>query len=383
MTKIVLTDLANLQNETTAVNAINSNNAVLEAAFDNTLSRDGTSPNTMNAPLDMNAKQILNLPAPSTVNSPARLIDVTSNPTIVIPGTGTSGHVVGYLDTNNTTSGNNIHSGTETFNGAATFNAGITFSSDIANSGLAPMAANTVKANLTGGSAKPTDVTTASLKTALAVVETIAGNTGAFTLTNGLTNSTNAIGLVASRLQTPTIQRFLSGSGTYTTPANCLWIRIRMIGGGGGGGQTAAGSGTSSTFSTLTAGGGTGGSGSTFGGVGGSASGGNVLNLLGGVGGSGGGTLVANIQGAMGGSGYFGGAGSGTNAAVIASSPNTGAGGSGSANTGTGGGSGGYVEHIIGSPAASYAYTVGAGGSNAGGGSAGATGVIIVEEYYN
>src|SRR5882757_1562743 len=110
MTKITLTDLANLQNETTAVNAINANNAVIETAFDNTLSRDGTLPNQMSNTLDMNSNQILNLPAPSTINSPARLQDVVTNPTIVLPGTGTSGHVVPFLD------GNNTWSGVDTFN---------------------------------------------------------------------------------------------------------------------------------------------------------------------------------------------------------------------------------------------------------------------------
>jgi hypothetical protein len=65
MTKITLTDLVNLQNETTAVNAINNNNAVIETAFDNTLSRDGSSPNQMEANIDMNGFQILNQGASS------------------------------------------------------------------------------------------------------------------------------------------------------------------------------------------------------------------------------------------------------------------------------------------------------------------------------
>lgn len=76
MSKITLTDLANLQNENTAVNAINNNNSTLETAMDNTLSRDGTSPNQMNASLDMNSHQILNLNAPLTVDSPLRLQDL-------------------------------------------------------------------------------------------------------------------------------------------------------------------------------------------------------------------------------------------------------------------------------------------------------------------
>lgn len=114
MSKITLTPLVNLQNETTAVSAINANNAIIQTAMDNTLSRDGTNPNTMNAILDMNSNQIINLPAPTTVNSPARLVDVVTNPTIVIPTTGTSGHTVPFLD------GNNTFSGTDTFNGAVT-----------------------------------------------------------------------------------------------------------------------------------------------------------------------------------------------------------------------------------------------------------------------
>lgn len=114
--KVTLNDVANLQNETSAVNTINSNSAVIETAFDNTLSRNGTLPNQMSAVLDMNSNQIINLPAPSTVNSPARLIDVVSNPTIVIPGTGTSGHFVPFLDGNNTWSGTNTFSGSITGN---------------------------------------------------------------------------------------------------------------------------------------------------------------------------------------------------------------------------------------------------------------------------
>lgn len=75
MSKISLTSLVNLNNQTTAVNAINTNNATLTAALDNTLSRDGTSPNQMSASLDMNSSRILNLPAPASNNEPLRLID--------------------------------------------------------------------------------------------------------------------------------------------------------------------------------------------------------------------------------------------------------------------------------------------------------------------
>lgn len=78
MSKITLTPLANLQNETTAVNAINANTVAIEAAVDNTLSRDGTAPNAMGANLDMNSYPIVNLPLPTSNYEPLRVIDRTT-----------------------------------------------------------------------------------------------------------------------------------------------------------------------------------------------------------------------------------------------------------------------------------------------------------------
>lgn len=70
MAKITLSDLANLQNENTAVTLLNSNNTTLETALENTLSRDGTSPNQMSAVLDMNSHRILNLLSPVSSTEP-------------------------------------------------------------------------------------------------------------------------------------------------------------------------------------------------------------------------------------------------------------------------------------------------------------------------
>jgi hypothetical protein len=80
MSKISLTNLVNLQNETTAVTAINANNAVLTTALENTLSRDGTSPNTMGANLDMNSFSIINLPIATLPTQPVRLQEVGNAP---------------------------------------------------------------------------------------------------------------------------------------------------------------------------------------------------------------------------------------------------------------------------------------------------------------
>lgn len=57
MSKLTLNDVTSGYASTTAVNA---NNALIEAAFENTLSRDGTLPNSMLADLDMNGNLILN-----------------------------------------------------------------------------------------------------------------------------------------------------------------------------------------------------------------------------------------------------------------------------------------------------------------------------------
>jgi hypothetical protein len=77
MSKITLNNLVNLTNQTTAVNTINGNNATIQTAFDNTLSRDGTSPNQMGANLDMNSNRIINLPVPVNDTEPLRKGDLT------------------------------------------------------------------------------------------------------------------------------------------------------------------------------------------------------------------------------------------------------------------------------------------------------------------
>ena len=61
MAKLVLSDLSSLtSNEQSAVSTINANSALTETALENTLSRDGTSPNSMAADLDMDGNDILN-----------------------------------------------------------------------------------------------------------------------------------------------------------------------------------------------------------------------------------------------------------------------------------------------------------------------------------
>lgn len=198
---------------------------------------------------------------------------------------------------------------------------------------------------------------------------------------------------------TRTRQVFTSGSGTYTTPANVKYIRVRLSGAGGGGGGSGTtagtgGAGGASTFSTLSAGGGGGGQGSGLnGGAGGTATGGSV-NIAGGSGSSGyTGTSVQGGNGgasASGGTGYGGapGGGSGTAGAINSGAGGGGASSASTANAGSGGGAGATCEGIITAPAATYSYAVGAAGTagtaGTGGvaGSAGGSGIVIVDEFY-
>ena len=82
MAKLITDDLVNLDNRTTAVDQINENFDAVRTALENTLSRDGTSPNAMEANLDMNSRRILNLPAPLSSTEPVRLADVTDDITV-------------------------------------------------------------------------------------------------------------------------------------------------------------------------------------------------------------------------------------------------------------------------------------------------------------
>jgi hypothetical protein len=203
-----------------------------------------------------------------------------------------------------------------------------------------------------------------------------------------------------------TFTSLLSGSGTYTPPANAKFLKIRMVGGGGGGsgggnsGGT-GGNGTNTTFgsSLLIA---TGGNGSSAVGIVGASVSGTInapaagFVVLGGNG-TGGQTSSSNNIGSIGGSSPFGGAGAG-----LYQSPgnpgqsNTGGGGGGGAAsaasggyTGTGGNAAGYVEALVPVLLSSYAFSIGTGGTggtptaNAFTGGAGGSGVIIIEEIYD
>lgn len=76
--------LSNLASGFRSSNKLNENFQAIRDAFNNTLSRDGSTPNAMLAPLDMNSERIINLGAPVNDTDAARLLDIKNN---LQPGT--------------------------------------------------------------------------------------------------------------------------------------------------------------------------------------------------------------------------------------------------------------------------------------------------------
>ena len=270
---------------------------------------------------------------------------------------------------------------------------------DLADVGLAPVStfAKTLLDDTTASQAR----TTLDAQQLNANLTALAGLTGA---TNKIPYFTGAGAMAVRDLKSPTVKKFTSGSGTYTTPAEVLYLKVRMTGGGGGGGGSGitggtGGTGGNSTFGTslLTANGGVGGAYNAQGGSGGlptvSSPAISILDIAG----NNGGTAEqarAFAYGGSGGSNPISGISPMSNATAGLSGKLGGGGAGGSAGgtaiiTGSGGGAGAYIEAIISSPSATYSYAVGSGG--AGGiagtsgfaGGAGGNGFIEITEYYN
>lgn len=238
--------------------------------------------------------------------------------------------------------------------------------------------------------------------TAVSGVSSLGGLTGAVGVANGIEVSGSNIQITATRRTLPTTQTFLSGSGTYTTAANVLWIEVEMVGAGGGGtgASTNGGTGGNTCWNTsgaacttpvYQAGGGAGSAGGGAGGIGGTVAGSSTC-LLAIAGGDGQGSSTLAATGGLGGSSAFGGAGSGAvaggNNNGNAGKTNSGGGGGGGTQATTsfqGGGGGAFCKFIINTPAATYTYAVGAAGAagtGTGAGAAGGSGGVWVIEHY-
>lgn len=102
--KITLGSIASFQNDATAIAQYNANNALITTAINNTLSRDGTSPNQMGANLDMNSNQILN----GNISGSGVPTASAAKGTLYIRTDGSSASTRLYINTNGTTGWTNI-----------------------------------------------------------------------------------------------------------------------------------------------------------------------------------------------------------------------------------------------------------------------------------
>lgn len=80
MAKLTLADITN-ESIPAASTTVNANNALIEAALENTVSLDGTTPNAMSADFDLGSNRIINLAAPVGANDAARKADVDAGTT--------------------------------------------------------------------------------------------------------------------------------------------------------------------------------------------------------------------------------------------------------------------------------------------------------------
>lgn len=369
-------------------------------------------------------------------NASSNVADITGSANQML-SVNASGTALGFVSVAGDVTNNN---GSLTVNSAAISGTKIA-TNTVQNSNLSQANAVTLKGNPTASSANVTDFTIQGLTRksspvsgdAVLVWDHVSGTfqysyptdiagsntsgvtsidtqTGTFTTGNGIISTGAEIQLSAGRRTLPTRQTFTSGTAaTYTTPTNCLYIKVQIQGGGGGGGSngsgspTAGGNGGTTSFNSITAVGGTGGGsnnglGSGGGGAGGTGGSGSTLFRVAGQ--TGGGTpsmsnytASTQILNSLGGSSQLGRGSAATNAGSVVSAPTGYGAGGGGAGTGapqtfgigSGGGGGEYAEFYIDSPSSTYTYTVGAAGSAGSGtnnGIAGSVGIIIVDEYY-
>ncbi len=214
--KVTLNGVGNLIDATTAKNTINNNSQIIEDAFDNTLSLDGTAPNQMQSELDMDSHQVLNLPQPATADSPLRLQDLS---TFVGGGTVTnmpSGGTSGQILAKNSSTNYDVHWISEASD--------LTAGTNIAITGTSPATiSTTANPNFATSVTTPTLVLGATSLTSVtgtgSVVASTSPTLSAPALVNPSFSGTITLpGGITTNATTGTVNLVLSTSPTITSP---------------------------------------------------------------------------------------------------------------------------------------------------------------------
>lgn len=208
MSKITLNNVGDLTQTSTAQTSINTNFNTIQTAFDNTFSRDGTSPNQMLSTLDMNSKHIINLPAPTSANDAIRFQDLT---------TLQAGGTVATLPIGGTT-GQSLqkHSNTnyDVQWGSSVNSVGLSLPTDFIVSG-SPV---TTSGTLTGTYATPPTGTGALVRAASPTLSGTVTINGSVVDTGGNVQ-VPSVKLAGATSGTTTIQPVATASGTVTIPS--------------------------------------------------------------------------------------------------------------------------------------------------------------------
>lgn len=183
MAKVTLTRLGSMINAVTAINGVLTE---IETAFDNTLSRDGSAPNTLSATVDANSNRIINLPAPVYDHEPARMTEVQTVLAAATGGSIPAGTFPTTILSTDPLNASNLTSGTvpaarmPALTGDVTTTVG-TVATTIAanavtNAKLATMGDGTIKGRADGsGTGVPVDLTGAQVA---AIVDAFTGDSG-------------------------------------------------------------------------------------------------------------------------------------------------------------------------------------------------------------
>ena len=196
---------------------LNSNFQAITTAFENTLSRDGTAPNSMNAALDMNSQRIMNLPAPVGQSDAVRYVDIQAglvSGSFAIPAlTGNSGKfltndgtVVSWATTNLTS--------TPTFT-TLTVTAATSLNTFTTTGNGAVGGALSVTGAFTGTSAALSSNVTVGGSLGVSGATTLVGNG----LTVGTTQLVAASGRIGIGTASPSTMLHLVGQGTFAGSA--------------------------------------------------------------------------------------------------------------------------------------------------------------------
>jgi hypothetical protein len=156
---VTLGSFASLQNSS-IISTLNANNTLIENAFADCFSLTGQSPNQMQANVDMNNFNILNLPPASTINGPVRIVDINVSSASLSPSLFALLAVANNF-TNINTFSNTTQSTTST-NGAVVVSGGLGVAKNLSVGGALQVSGSFNVATIFGGILPASTLTLAS-----------------------------------------------------------------------------------------------------------------------------------------------------------------------------------------------------------------------------